>query len=83
MPIKDRIGKLKVLWQRRRNSIVESGQEAYESAAREIYGFLREAWERAITEILLYDVVERYRPSIETKKLRFLHDITKEDCESC
>ena len=52
-------------------------KEAYESSAREIYGFLREAWERAITEVLLYDVVERYRPSIETKKLRFLHDITK------
>ena len=82
MPIKERIGKLKVLSQAAEKVHRTSGQEAYESAAREIYGFLREAWERAITEVLLYDVVERYRPSIETKKLRFLHDITKEDCET-
>jgi AAA domain len=82
MPIKERIGKLRVLWQAAEKTHRTSGQDAYESAAREIYGFLREAWERAITEVLLNDVVERYRPSIETKKLRFLHDITKGDCET-
>lgn len=82
MPTKDRIGKLKVLWQTAEKLHRRAGQEAYESAAREIYGFLREAWERAITEILLSDVVERYRPSIETKKVRFLHDITEGDCEA-
>lgn len=82
MPINKRLGKLKVLWQAAEKVHRTSGQEAYESAAREIYGFLREAWERAITEVLLYDVVERYRPSIETKKLRVLHDITREDCEA-
>ena len=82
MPIKERIGKLRVLWQAAEKLHRTAGQESYESAAREIYGFLREAWERAITEVLLNDVVDRYRPSIETKKLRFLHDITPADCET-
>ena len=80
--VKERIGKLRMLWQSAEKVYRTSGEEQYETAAREIYGFLREAWERAITEILLNDVVERYRPSIETKKLRFLHDVTKEDCET-
>jgi hypothetical protein len=59
-----------------------SGLDAYESQAREIYGLLREAWERAVTEILLNDVVERYRPSIQTQKVRHLHDITENDCKA-
>jgi hypothetical protein len=37
---------------------------AYEREGREIYGLLREAWEQAVSEVLLNDVVERYRPSI-------------------
>jgi hypothetical protein len=82
MPIKERTGKLKVLWQAAEKLHRTAGQDSYESAAREIYGFLREAWERAITEVLLNDVVERYRPSIETKRLRFLYDITQADCDT-
>lgn len=57
-----------------------SGADAYEKEAREIYGLLREAWEQAVGEVLLNDVVERYRHSIETKKVRHLHDITEGDC---
>ena len=45
-----------------------------------MYGLMREAWEQATTEVLLNDVVERYRVSIETQKVRVLHDITEEDC---
>jgi len=45
-----------------------------------MYGLLREAWEQATSEILLNDVVDRYRPSIETRKVRYLHDITEVDC---
>jgi len=43
---------------------------------------LREAWEQAVSEILLNEVVERYRDSIETKRVHALHDITKEDCDT-
>jgi hypothetical protein len=73
MGIKDRIGVLRKHWQ---------AVEAYEREAREIYGMLREAWEQAIGETLLYDVVQRYRPSIETKRVRYLHDITETDCRA-
>jgi len=43
---------------------------------------LREAWEQAVSEVLLNEVVERYRPSIETQRLRHLHDITETDCKT-
>lgn len=79
MPTSDRIGKLRGLWQ-----VVEkrfrTSPEAYEPEARYIYGLLREAWEQAIGEVLLNDVIERYRHSVESHKVRHLHDITPEDC---
>jgi energy-coupling factor transporter ATP-binding protein EcfA2 len=81
MKVKDRIGRLKALWQVADKTFRTSSMEEYEKQAREIYGLLREAWERGIEEVLLHDMVERYRPSIETQRLRYLHDITKEDCD--
>jgi hypothetical protein len=80
-PVKDRIGKLRVRWQAADKLHRTAGLDAYESAAREMYGLLRETWEKAVSEVLLNDVVERYRPSIETQKLRNLHDITESDIE--
>lgn len=79
MPIKERIGKLRVQWQAADKIFRTTGPEAFERHARDIYGQLREAWEQAVSEVLLNDVVERYRPSIETQKLRYLHDITEAD----
>ncbi len=80
MPLRDRIARLRVLWQAAEKVSWTTGGEAYEKEAREIYGMLREAWEQAVEEVLLNDVIERYRHSIETRKLRQLHDITPEDC---
>jgi energy-coupling factor transporter ATP-binding protein EcfA2 len=34
------------------------------------YGKLRETWERAVEEVLLQDVIQRFRPSIETQRLK-------------
>ncbi len=81
MSTKERIGKLRVRQQSLEKIQKTAGQEVYESTVREIYGLLREAWERAISEVLLNDVVERYRPSIQTQRLRFLHDITQADLD--
>ena len=53
---------------------------AYERDAREIYGYLREAWERGLEEVLLNGVVERYRPTVETQRVSPISDITLEDC---
>lgn len=82
MSVKDRVGKLRVRWQEAEKTQRTIGQEAYESAAREIYGMLRETWEKAVSEVLLSEVVERYRHSIETNRLRHLHDITEEDIKT-
>jgi len=43
--------------------------ENYETLGTEIYGLLREAWERAIEEVLFGGVMERFKGTIETQKL--------------
>jgi hypothetical protein len=53
--------------------------EEYETQAQRVYGLLREAWERAVEEILLNGVVERFRNSVETHRARNLARITDED----
>ena len=47
----------------------------------EIYGFLREAWERALEEVLLGGVVERFRSSVQTRQVASLADISNDDCK--
>jgi len=80
MRVKERLGILRARWQAAEKASRTDGPDGYEREGRDIYGLLREAWEHAVGEILLNDVLERYRPSIETKKVRHLHDITEEDC---
>jgi hypothetical protein len=82
MNVKKRIGVLRNRWQAANKAYTKDGAEAYETLAREMFGMLRESWERGVSEILLNDVVERYRPSIETKKVAPLHDITEADCKA-
>jgi len=82
MRVRERIGRLRELWQTADKLHRTASPEEYERAAREMYAFLREAWEQAVVEILLNDVVERYRPSIQTQRVRDLHDITTDDCKA-
>src|SRR4029453_14303171 len=72
MNTKDRIGALKQMWQRADKAYRTSGTAEYEHEATLVYGRLREAWERASEEVLLGGVVERYRPSVETMRARYL-----------
>jgi len=51
MNIKDRIDKLRSLWQGADKLKRTSGPEAYEIEASNIYGLLREAWEQAVGEV--------------------------------
>ena len=37
--------------------------------------------ERGLEEVLLGGVVERFRPSVQTLRARYLSDITDEDCK--
>ena len=57
-------------------------QAAYETEATLIYGYLREAWERGLEEILLGGVVERFRPGVQTQQVSLVADITTEDCRA-
>lgn len=54
-------------------------QERYEQEAGYIYGRLRETWERGVEEVLLNGIVERFRNSVQTKRIGKIADITDED----
>ena len=56
--------------------------EVYEPLARDIYGLLREAWERAVEEVLLNGAVKRFSRAIHTTPLRKLTDIEEADVQA-
>jgi DNA repair ATPase RecN len=82
MPVKGKIGFLKNRCQAAEKLSRDDNQDAYEYEAKYLYGMLRETWERALEEVLLGGVVERYRPSVQTQKLAPLSDITDADCKT-
>lgn len=82
LPIKKKLGYLKNGWQVADKLSRDGHQDAYEKDAKYLYGLLREAWERALEEVLLGGVVERYRPSIQTQQVAQIADITPDDCKT-
>jgi len=82
MRVKDKIGYLKNAWQSVDKKYRNGEQDTYVRGAKELYGLLREAWERAVEEVLLGGIVERFRPSVETQRLAPLSDITDDDCKA-
>ena len=82
LPVKKKIGYLKSGWQAADKLSRDGHQDAYEKDAKYLYGLLREAWERALEEVLLGGVVERYRPSVQTQQVSQIADITPEDCKT-
>ncbi|MHB1701735.1 MAG: AAA family ATPase [Acidobacteriaceae bacterium] len=82
MPVKGKIGYLKNRYQAAEKLSRDGNQDAYEQEAKYLYGLLRETWERALEEVLLGGVVERYRPSVQTQRLAPLSDITDTDCKT-
>ena len=58
------------------------GSDAYEKEAKYLCGLLREEWERALEEVLLVGVVERYRPGVQTQQIAHIADIAAEDCHA-
>ncbi len=61
MSVKERIGVLRQRWQAADKLQRTASSQVYEPVARDIFGMLRESWERGVTEILLNNVVERFR----------------------
>lgn len=81
LPVKKKIGYLKNRWQAADKLSRDGYQEAYEKGAKYLYRLLREAWERALEEVFLGGVVERYRPGVQTQQIAQIADITAVDCK--
>ena len=81
LPVKKKIGYLKNCWQAADKLSRDGHQDAYEKEAKYLYGLLREAWERALEEVLLGGVVERYRPGVQTQQIAQIADISDDDCK--
>lgn len=79
--VKDRVGALKSKFQQAEKLFKETDATIYEAFACDLYGRLRETWERSVEELLLNDSVRRFRRSIETNRLKKLSDIKSEDIE--
>ena len=82
MPVKKKVGYLKNEWQAVDKLFRDGHQAAYEKEAKYLYGLLREAWERALEEVLLAGIVERFRPGVQTQHIGTIADITAEDCRT-
>ena len=82
LKVSKRIGHLRKLFQDAEKLHREGHQAVYEREASQIYGYLREAWERGLEEVLLGGVVERYRPSVQTQQVALISDITETDCKA-
>jgi energy-coupling factor transporter ATP-binding protein EcfA2 len=82
LPVKKKIGYLNSSWQAADMLSRDGHQDAYEKEAKYLYGLLRETWERALEEVLLGGVVERYRPGVQTQQIAQIADITAEDCKA-
>ena len=82
LKVSKRIGHLRKLLQDAEKLHSDGHQAAYEREASLIYGYLREAWERGLEEVLLGGVVERYRPGVQTQQVAVIADITVADCKA-
>ncbi len=82
MTVKKRLGVLKTEQVAAERTHKAGDRRVYETAAKEVYARLRQTWERAVEEVLFEGAVERFRPSIETQRLRRLTDITVQDCDA-
>ncbi|MCY4589919.1 MAG: AAA family ATPase [Alphaproteobacteria bacterium] len=82
LKVRNRVSHLRKRFQDAEKLHRKGHQDAYEREAVDIYGFLREAWERALEEVLLGGVVERFRGSVQTRQVASLADITDDDCKT-
>jgi len=82
MPVRTRIGALKAQWQQAEKLYRTEGPLVYEALARDLYGRLRETWERAVEEVLLNGAVLRFRRSVETQRLDKVTDVATTDVQT-
>lgn len=76
LPVRRRIGALKQMHQEASALHRRGNTEEYERRVKEIYGYLRETWERGVEEVLLNGAIQRFSPEVQTQRLRYLAAIT-------
>lgn len=54
-------------------------EDTYKRDAKDIYGKMRETWERLVEEWLIRNVVQRFSRSVQTQNIRYLVDCIPED----
>ncbi|TKJ37226.1 hypothetical protein CEE37_14025 [candidate division LCP-89 bacterium B3_LCP] len=69
MSVNKRLGYVRKLHQET-SKFYSTDPSRYEREASLVYGLLRETWERAVEEVILGHVIQRFRNSVETTKLR-------------
>lgn len=74
LKVKDRVARLRQQLEVARRTYREGDRNDYNDQAAAIYERLREAWERAVEEVLLNGAVERFDVAVHTKKLRLIAD---------
>lgn len=79
MKTTDRIKTLREMLLDAKRDLKNGNKDRYEQRAQYIYGKLRESWEQATEELLLYSVVKRYGREVQTKRLKFVSDINESD----
>jgi energy-coupling factor transporter ATP-binding protein EcfA2 len=79
---KKRIGPLRDRWVKAEKAFRVSGQDDYDPLATKLYADLRRTWERAVEEVLLNQVVLRFRPGVETQRLKKIGDINQVDLDA-
>lgn len=82
LSVRRRIGALRQKHQRAEALHREGRVDEYEALAKEIYGDLREAWERGVEEELLNGALVRFGPEVQTQRLSRLSSITDAHIEA-
>ena len=77
MPVKDRLSYLQDLVPPLR-PLYASAREAYNEKAANLYALLRETWEAAVEEDLLFGTICRHGQEVQTQRLRSVQ-VTTED----
>ena len=79
MKARDRITHLRELALRAGEHREGSDQTTYEAFMSHTIEHLREAWERAVEEVVMAGVVMRFQRDVKTTKVRYLIDLTEAD----
>jgi len=79
LPVGKRIGSLKDAYQKLEKIERTETEEIYKERAKNLYGKLRETWERFIEEVFLNGAIQRFGRGIQTKALSKIVDLTDDD----